>query len=114
MMGKSGSLEITVDKVEAFNGKEISLRGSKDDKGTSSTGAVVAGILFVSVLSVLFRGDNAVIQPGTILRAYVAETTVLSGDLTVVEDNNNPFFQENTEINEKLNVLLNKIEEKKE
>jgi hypothetical protein len=80
MMGTSGELEIALEKVEAFNGKDIPLRGSQDDKGTSSTGAVVAGALLVSVFAVLFRGSNAVIPANTILRAYVDKTTVLSAD----------------------------------
>jgi hypothetical protein len=80
MMGTSGELEITLDKVEAFNGKDIPLRGSKEDQGSSSTAAVVAGTLLISVFSVFFRGSNAVIPSNTILRAYVAETIVLSAD----------------------------------
>jgi hypothetical protein len=86
MMGTSGSLEFTVDKVEAFNGKDIPLRGAREEEGTSSTGAVVAGALFVSVLSVFFRGSNAVVQPGTILRTYVDETTVISADIAPAKD----------------------------
>ena len=78
MFGTSGALEISIDRVEAFNGKDVSLRASMKDEGTSSTGAVVAGMLFVSVLSFLFRGDNAVVPSGTIFTTYVDKTTVLS------------------------------------
>jgi hypothetical protein len=112
MFGTSGALEIAIDKVEAFNGKDVPLRGTRDDAGTSSTGAVVAGALFVSVLSVFFRGDNAVIPPGTILRAYVAKTTVLSAD-AAPKENSELYYAGNTEIDNKLNDFLKKIEEKK-
>ena len=88
MFGTSGALEISIDKVEAFNGKEVRLRASMNNEGTSSTGAVVAGILFVSVLSFMFRGDNAVIPSGTILTAYVDKTTILSEEVTPKTDNN--------------------------
>ena len=113
MFGTSGALEIAVDKVEAYNGKDILLRGTRDDQGTSSTGAVVAGALFVSVLSVFFRGDNAVIPASTILRAYVAKTTILSADVTPTENNSNLYFQANTEVDQKLNEHFKRIEGKK-
>jgi hypothetical protein len=112
IFGTSGTLEIAIEKVEAFNGKDVPLRGSREDKGTSSTGAVITGFLFVSVLSAFFRGDNAVIPPGTILRAYVAKTTVLSADIAPTLDNRDSYYQENTETNQKLNEYLKEIERK--
>jgi Periplasmic protease len=86
MMGTSGKLEITVDYVDSFNGMKIPLRSTQEVDGASSTGAVVAGFLFVSMLSVFFRGDNAVVESGTIFSAYVDKTTVLSADLTPSKD----------------------------
>lgn len=46
----------------------------------------MSGPFFVSVLSVFFRGDNAVVESGTIFPVYVNETTVLSEDIEPVED----------------------------
>lgn len=110
--GTSGKLAISVDKVESFNGKDIPLTGSKGDEGSSSTGAVVAGVLFVSVLSAFFRGSNAVIPAGTIMRAYVEKTTVLSGD--VIEDKTLQGFTGTSEVDKKLNEYLKKSEEDKQ
>ena len=108
MMGSSGKLAVSVDKVEAFNGIDIPLRGSNQDEGTSSTGAVVAGVLLVSVFSVFFRGENAVIPAGTIIRAQVDKTTVISGDME--QDRPDYGFQGGTEVDQKLNEHLKKIE----
>lgn len=110
-MGTSGSLVISFDKVEAFNGKDIPLRGTNQNQESSSTGAVVAGALFVSVLSVFFRGSNAVVPSGTIIRAYVDKTTVLSGD---IEPRKSDYgFQGTSEVDQKLNEYLKKINDKK-
>ena len=86
MMGTAGKLELTVDYVESYNGVKIPLRSTQEVDGASSTGAALAGFLFVSMLSVFFRGDNAVVESGTIFSTYVDQTTVLSADLTPVKD----------------------------
>ncbi len=111
MFGTSGKLGLQLDKVEAFNGVDVPLRGENENEGTDSTGAVVAGALLVTPLSVLFRGENAVIPAGTILRAYVAKTVVLSGD---VEEEKKPLagFKGNSDVDKKFNELLKELEEK--
>lgn len=86
MMGAAGKLEITVDYVDSFNGVKIPLRSTQEVDGASSTGAALAGFLFVSMLSVFFRGDNAVVESGTMFSAYVDKTTILSEDLTPAKD----------------------------
>ena len=79
MFGASGALEISIDRVYSYNDKEIPLRGIKGSKGASSTGTVIAGAIFRSPFAVIFnfRGYNAVVESGTIFRAYVDKTTVL-------------------------------------
>ncbi|GHV55704.1 hypothetical protein FACS1894216_18660 [Synergistales bacterium] len=63
--------------------------------------------------SVFFRGTNAVIQPGTILRAYVDKTTILSADLSAEITPDKSGFQGKTEVDQKLNEYLKEAEEKK-
>ena len=109
MFGTGGKLAFSIDSVEAFNGITVPLTGSKDNVGSNSTGAVVASTLLISPLALFFRGANAVIQPGTIVRAYVAKNTVLSGD----EEPQPNRFSGKTEVDAKLNDLLEKIERKK-
>jgi len=63
-------------------------------------------MLFVSVLSGFFRGVNAVIPAGTILRTYVNKTTVLSGDIEEIKPKQENVFQGDTETDHRLNELL--------
>ncbi|MBO5492119.1 MAG: hypothetical protein J5974_02175 [Pyramidobacter sp.] len=109
LFGTGGKIAFSIDSVEAFNGLTVPLTGSKDNVGSNSTGAVVASTLLISPLALFFRGTNAVIQPGTIVRAYVAKTTVLSGDAEVVPGR----FSGKNEVDQKLNDLLDKLERKK-
>lgn len=80
MLGRSGDLAITIDRVEVFNGQTVRLRGMQGDEGASSTGAVIAGAIVLTPIALLFRGTNAVVEPGTILTAFVDNTTTLSGE----------------------------------
>ena len=65
--GAGGKLGISIDSVEAYNGKNIQLSSSQENEGENVT-AWGAGI---------FRGTNAVIEAGTVFTAYVTHTTVL-------------------------------------
>lgn len=104
--GTAGKLAISMDKVISFNGKDIQLRGSRENAGSNCTTGVIAGMLFVSVLSGFFRGVNAVIPAGTILRTYVNKTTVLSGDIEEIKPKQENVFQGDTETDHRLNELL--------
>lgn len=78
--GTPGKLDFKIDFVEAINDVQVPLRASLSQTAAGSEGAAIAGFLFVSVLSGLFRGDNISIAPGTIFKAYVDKDTVVFKD----------------------------------
>ena len=88
--GAGGKLGITIDSVEAYNGKIIHLSGNKNDDGDNVTGLSVVGVV-VTPLTLFFRGTNAVIEEGTVFSAYVAHNVTLE----VVEDE--PVIEEQTQ-----------------
>ncbi len=65
--GAGGKLGITIDSVEAYNGKTVQLSGTQDNEG-ENVAVLGAGV---------FRGTNAVIEAGTVFTAYVTHTTIL-------------------------------------
>ena len=77
IFGAGGKLGITINSVEAYNGKIVQLTGNNDNDGESATGASVAGAVLLTPLTLFFRGTNAVIESGTIFTTFVANTTVL-------------------------------------
>ena len=85
IVGAKGSLSFSIDSVEGFNGQIIPLTGHQDNEGSSSTG-VVAVTALVMPLALLFRGSNAVIDPRTIYPVYVAETTMLEADVSIITE----------------------------
>lgn len=76
LFGAGGKLGITINSVEAYNGKVVMLTGNKDDDGGNVSGIAIVGAL-VTPWTLLFRGTNAVIESGTLFAAYVASDTVL-------------------------------------
>jgi len=78
--GAPGKLDFKIDFVEAINDVQVPLRATLSQTAAGSEGAAIAGFLFVSVLSGLFRGDNISIAPGTIFKAYVDKDTVVFKD----------------------------------
>ena len=78
--GTPGKLDFKIDFVEAINDVQVPLRATLSQTAAGSEGAAIAGFLFVSVLSGLFRGDNISIAPGTIFKAYVDKDTVVFKD----------------------------------
>ena len=77
MFGKRGSLAITIDRAVAWNGSDVPLVSHASDKGDNNTAVVTTAALFISAPAIFFRGSNAVIESGTILRAQVAARTYL-------------------------------------
>ena len=65
--GAGGKIGITIDSVEAYNGKTVQLSGTQDNEGENVT----------ALGALVFRGTNAVIEAGTVFTAYVTHTTVL-------------------------------------
>jgi hypothetical protein len=78
-----------------------------------SEGAAIAGFLFVSILSGLFRGDNISITPGTIFKAYVDKDTVVFRDPEEkAEEESELQFSGNSETDRRLEELYRKMKEK--
>ena len=74
-IGKAGFLEIQIKSVTAVDGQEVYLTGGNinetgDDKQTL---AIVLGI-FVCILLLLIKGNNAEVQPGYSFSTSVAST----------------------------------------
>lgn len=113
MLGTGGELAFTVDSVEAYNGKIIPLTASRESDGSNSTGAVVAGALLVSPLAIFFRGTNAVIEAGTILKSYVVQNTVISEDLSEKKEPSPIYFEGNTDTDNRLSEMLRQYESKR-
>ncbi len=126
MAGSAGKLGIKFNSIKAFNDMDIPLSGSNDAKGSRNVGAVVATALLVPIIFIpaafLFRGSNAVIQSGTIFRAYVAKDTVLvPGDEEAAAEaekaefaKNHGFSGGNSEVDDKLNEMIKGYENKKD
>ena len=128
MVGSAGKLGLKFDSVKSFNDMDIPLTGTNESKGQSNTGAA-AGAAFIGTFiifwpllpaSLFFRGSNAVIQSGTIFRAYVAKDTVLvPGDEEAAAEaekaeyaKNKGFSGGNSETDDKLNDILKGYENK--
>ena len=77
LFGAGGKLGITIDSVEAYNGKVIQLSENKNNDGENVAGVAIIAAVVVTPWTLLFRGSNAVIEAGTIFSAYVANTTVI-------------------------------------
>ena len=76
MFGKRGQLAITIDRAVAWNGEDVPLVSAASDKGDNNTAVVTAAALFVAAPAIFFRGSNAVIESGTLIRAQVAARTM--------------------------------------
>lgn len=124
MAGSAGKLGIKFNSIKAFNDMDIPLSGSNDANGSGNVGAVVATALLIPIIFIpaafLFRGSNAVIQSGTIFRAYVAKDTLLvPGDEEAAAEaekaeyaKNKGFSGGNSETDDKLNDILKGYENK--
>jgi len=75
MFGKAGKLDFMIDHVEAIDEGQVPVRATIESNAQGCTGGAIAGFLFVSVLSCLFRGDNVSVPSGTIFKAYVDKDT---------------------------------------
>ena len=114
MLGTSGKLGISIDSVEAYNGMIVPLSANKENNGSSSTGAVVAGILLVSPLALFFRGSNAVLESGTILKAYVQKDTVLYKDVDDTQSVQDKRLEQQTETDRRFHELFDEYERVRE
>jgi hypothetical protein len=111
--GTPGKLDFKIDFVEAINDVQVPLRATMSQTAAGSEGAAIAGFLFVSILSGLFRGDNISITPGTIFKAYVDKDTVVFRDPEEkAEEESELQFSGNSETDRRLEELYRKMKEK--
>lgn len=76
MFGKSGKLETRVLYIK-LGDRQLRVRGSKDDKGSSGTAATVATLLFVWPAAFFVTGKSAVLPPGTTTTTYLEQNLPL-------------------------------------
>ena len=73
-MGKAGELDIQINYV-LVNDERLRLRASSGKEGKGRVGATVALTALFGPLGLLKRGKNIEVIPGTVITAYVDETT---------------------------------------
>lgn len=73
-MGKAGELDIQINYV-LVNDERLKLRASSGKEGEGRVGATVALTVLFGPLGLLKRGKNIEVMPGTVITAYVDETT---------------------------------------
>jgi hypothetical protein len=77
-MGKGGELSIRVESTVTVDGQKVRLRSTKGGEGDSATGATVALVVLFGPLGLLKKGKNAVMKPGTAIKAYTDEEVKVS------------------------------------
>jgi hypothetical protein len=75
-MGKAGELNIQINYL-LVGEQRIPLRASSGREGDSKVGATVALTVLFGPLGLLKRGKNVEIMPGTVIAAFVDQTTVV-------------------------------------
>jgi hypothetical protein len=85
-MGRAGKLDVNIDKVRLADGEKAALRGVRDAKGGSHSGAVTAAVVGTSLvvwpaapLFLLIHGKDVTIPKGTEITAYVSGNMTLDG-----------------------------------
>jgi len=76
-MGKAGDLSVQINYV-VLGEDRIRLRANKGKEGEGRVGATVALTVLFGPLGLLKRGKDVEINPGTIIDAYIDETTVIN------------------------------------
>lgn len=74
MLGRRGSLDISVDYTTAVDGQRVNLRASKEKRGGGDKGLITAGALLVAWPLAFFKGSNVSIDAGTTFVAYVKDS----------------------------------------
>ena len=83
-MGQAGKLDLAIDHVRTIVGEKVALRGTKENKGGSTTGAMTGAIVASSILFfpaapffLFMKGKDTKIPKGTEVTAYVSGNTEL-------------------------------------
>ncbi len=74
MLGRRGSLDISVDYTTAIDGQKVNLRASKEKLGSGNKGLITAGALLVAWPLAFCKGSNVTIDSGTTFVAYVNDS----------------------------------------
>lgn len=90
MLGRRGSLDISVDYTTAVDGQKITLRASKEKRGGGSRGLITAGALLVAWPLLFCKGSNVSIDAGTTFVAYVNDSlNINTGNSSAPPDDSN-------------------------
>ncbi len=73
MMGRGGSLAIRIESTMTVDNQKVKLRSSKGKEGGDKTGTTVALVVLFGPLGFLKKGKNAIIKPGTQIKAFTDE-----------------------------------------
>ena len=83
-LGKAGKLDLAIDHVRTIVGEKVALRGTKENKGGSTTAAMTGAIVASSILFfpaapffLFMKGKETKIPKGTEVSAYVSGNTEL-------------------------------------
>ena len=87
MLGRRGSLDISVEYTNAVDGQRVNLRANKERRGGGSKGLITAGALLVAWPLAFCKGSNVTIDAGTTMVAYVNDNLNIKTALT--DQNNN-------------------------
>lgn len=71
MLGRRGTLDISVDFTTAVDGQKVGLRAGKTKTGSGNKGLITAGALLVAWPLAFCRGSNVSIDSGTTFIAYI-------------------------------------------
>lgn len=74
MLGRRGSLDVSVDYTTAVDGQKVNLRSSKEKLGSGNKGLITAGALLVAWPLAFCKGSNVTIDAGTTFVAYVNDS----------------------------------------
>ena len=81
MFGRPGKLDFQIESVNAADGTSVPLRAVRDATGNDQGALVIVGTVLLSVLFVLFVGENVTIPKGTTFTAYVNHDTLIAKPL---------------------------------
>ena len=76
-MGKGGELNVMIDYLIS-NDQRIRLRAAKSGEGNDKVGSAVVLTVLFGPLGLLKRGHNVEMNPGTVIQAYVDQSTELA------------------------------------
>lgn len=79
-LGRSGKLAFKFKYVAGVDRTKVPLRASRSLSARSKRGAVIATAVFLTPLTLLFKGEDVILRQGRPFEAYVAEDTKVDPD----------------------------------